>query len=180
MATYPAPYTVTPVRYARTFEAVNLNQYLSPFYFMKAATTGVAGHALRYHTDEDYVDIAVSGMLKHQFAGFLMQDVKNLDGGAIKGYRNPNNTVEQNGGNVGVAQGFVVAFTKQYNGSPARGDRLCVNDSTGNLTIYSSLMTGDPIAVVEATSSSVAPTVEPQQLSSASGNAFIRIKTFNL
>lgn len=175
------PYLNNVKRYSRTFNVRTPNHFISPFFFMAAATTGVAGHVMIYSTTiEDTVTIAASGALKHTIAGFLTQDVKDLDAGAIKGYRNLNNTVENLGGNVGIAQGQFIADTKQYNGSPALGARLCVNDSTGNLSTYTSLMTGDPIAVVESLVAPNQVSLEPQQFSAASGNVFIRIKTYNI
>ncbi len=169
-------------RYGRTFNVRTPNHFIAPFFFMAAATTGVAGHVLKYAATEDTVQIATSGLLKHQLAGFLMQDVKDLDAGAVKGYRNLNNTVENLGGNVGVAQGQFTADTKQYIGTPAVGDRLQVaSDNSGNLAVYNALVTGDPIAIVEATVSSATVSIEPQQFAAAStGNAFIRIKTYNI
>ncbi len=171
-------------RYARTFSVLNPEHFVAPFYFMVANTTGVAGHVLQYTAgQEDTVSIATSGALRHTIAGFLMQDVKDLDAGPIKGYRQFNNTVEQLGGNVGVLQGSNnVCLTKQYVGSPAYRDRLAVaTDNSGNLQTYAATQTGDPIAVVEAVASAVAPTIEPTQLNpSQAGNAYIRIRTYNL
>lgn len=175
------PYLQNVARYSRTFNVRTPNHFIAPFFFMAANTTGVAGHVLKYSTTEDTVQIATSGTLRHQVAGFLMQDVKDLDAGAVKGYRNLNNTVEHLGGNVGVAQGNFTADTKQYNGTPAVGDRLAVaKDNSGNVETYASTQTGDAIAVVEATVSSAQVSLEPQQFSSTGGNAFIRIRTYGL
>lgn len=171
-------------RYARTFIVRNPNHFVAPFYFMVANTTGVAGHVLQYTAGaEDTVSIAQSGALRENIAGFLMQDVKDLDAGPIKGYRQFNNTVEDLGGNVGVLQGSNnVCLTKQYNGSPAYRAKLAVaKDNSGNLETYAATQTGDAIAVVEAVAGAAAPTIEPTQLSpSNAGNAYIRIRTYNL
>ena len=176
------PYLQNVTRYGRTFQVVNPNHFVTPFYFMAASTTGVAGHVVKYDTQEDTIAIATSGSKAYEVAGFLMQDIKDLDAGPVKGYRNLNKTVENLGGNVGVLQGpGNVCFTKQYNGSPALGNRLTVaGDNSGNLAVYSTLMTSDPIAVVEATVSSVQPSIEPQQYSTTGGKNFIRIRTYNL
>lgn len=176
------PYLNNVKRYSRTFNVRTPNHFVSPFFFMTANTTGVAGHVLRYSsTGEDTVIIATSGTKNYQVAGFLMQDVKDLDAGAIKGYRNLNNTVENLGGNVGVAQGYFVADTKQYNGAPGLGDRLAVaKDNSGNLETYAATQTGDPIAVVESLVSPNQVSLEPTQFSTAGGNVFIRIKTYNI
>lgn len=167
------------VRYSRTFNVLDPNAAISPFYFMAAATTGVAGDVVKYDTQADTVAIAASGALSHEIAGFLMQDVKDLDGGVVKGYRNLNNSVVNYGDNVGIWQGRGTAETKRYYGTaPAVGNRLCVG-TAGQLRVYGgALEVGDPIAVVEATVGSA--TVEPQQLSTAGGNSFIRIRVYNL
>jgi hypothetical protein len=174
----PIPYwNNIPQRYARSFDVADVNFVGSPFFFMKANTTGVAGQLLKYETTEDTVSIATSGIKAYQVAGFLMQDVKDLDGGAVKGYRNLNNTVANLGDNVTVAQGKFIAFTKAYTGTVAAGDRLQVSKAgDGYLEAYSATNTGDVVAVAEAVSSSVTPTIEPQQLASASGKDFIRIR----
>lgn len=171
-------------RYSRTFLIENPNHFVSPFYFMVAATTGVAGHVVKYTAGkEDTVSLATSGTLAYQVAGFLMQDVKDLDAGAIKGYRQFNNTVENLGGNVGVLQGpGNVCLTRQYNGSPAYLDRLAVaKDNSGNLETYASTQTGDPIAIVESVASAAQPTIEPTQFATGgNGNAYLRIRTYGL
>lgn len=171
-------------RYSRTFSVLNPNHFVAPFYFMVSATTGVAGHVLKYTAGaEDTVSIATSGSLRNEIAGFLMQDVKDLDAGPIKGYRQFNNTVEDLGGNVGVLQGTNnVCLTRQYNGSPAYRDRLAVaKDNSGNLETYASTQTGDAIALVEAVASASQPTGEPTQFATGgNGNAYIRIRTYNL
>lgn len=174
------PNTFSPSRKFRTFQTLSPTNTISPFYFMIAATTGVAGHALKYSTtDETVVQIATSGLLTYQFAGFLTQDVKDLDGQGVRGYRNLNSFTANLGDSVGVAQSNGLYETAQYNGTPTLGQRLCVNDSTGNLTVYSALMTGDPLAVVEATVGSVPTRLEPQQFSSANtGNNLIRIRVY--
>lgn len=174
------PYLQNIQRYSRTFNPITPNAFVSPFYFMAAATTGVCGDVVSYST-EDTITIATSGALRHQIAGFLMQDVKDLDAGPVKGYRNYNNTVEHLGGNVGVLQSNGVAETKRYAGSPAVGARLCVAVG-GHLRTYgsSTLETGDPLAVVEATVGSATPTIEPQQFSTAGGPDWIRIRIYNL
>ncbi len=178
------PYLNNVRRYGRTFQVLNPDHFVSPFYFMVAATTGVAGHVVQYHaTQEDTVQLAVSGILKHQVAGFLLQDVKDLDAGPVKGYRNKNNTVENLGGNVGVMplQPGSVCYTKQYTGTMTLGIRLTsAKNAGGNLEAYSATVnTGDPLAVVEAVTGSAQVSLEPQQLSAASGNAFIRIRVLS-
>ncbi len=174
------PNTFIPTRYGRTFQVLNQNPRISPMYFMAAATTGCAGDVLAYGV-EDTVAPAVSGALRHQIAGFLLQDVKDLDAGAVRGWRNLNNTVANLGDNIGILQSNELCETKRYTGSPAVKDRLCV-DSVGQLRTYgsSSLETGDPIAVVESTVSSVPVATEPQQKSTSGGPNFIRIKVYNL
>ncbi len=176
------PNTVTPQRYGRTFQVLSLNPNISPYYFMAAATTGVAGDLLKYHaTDEETVQLATSGTLRHQFAGFLLQDVKDLDAGAVRGWRNLNNTVANLGDNVGVLQDNALCETKTYTGSVAVGQRLVTAPAgQGKLVTYNSAInTGDPIAVVEAVTASVPQSTEPQQLSTSSGNNFIRIRVYN-
>ncbi len=172
------PYQNNVRRYARTFDVVDPNAFIAPFFFMKAATTGVAGDAVIYATSspEDTVDIATSGALKYQLAGWLMQDVKDLDAGPLKGWRNPNNSVEHLGGNVGVYQGGGTVYTKRYNGSPAYRDRLCVNDSTGKFTVFTALMAGDVLGVVEAVAGAATPTVEPSQFGGTAAPDFIRVR----
>lgn len=175
--------SINPTRYGRTFQVLSLNPNISPFYYMAAATTGVAGDVLKYtgSANEETVSQATSGALRHELAGFLLQDVKDLDAGAVRGYRNLNNTVANLGDNVGVLQDNVLAETKRYTGTVAVGDRLTVHKE-GILRKYgvAALEGGDPIAVVEATVSSVPQTTEPAQLSSSSGNNFIRIRVYNL
>jgi hypothetical protein len=167
-----------PQRYARSFDVADVNFTASPFFFMKANTTGVAGQVLQYDTTEDYVTTAQSGVKAYAVAGILMQDIKDLDGGAVKGYRNLNNTVDNLGANVLVAQGNFVGFTKTYVGTVALGNRLQVSAVTpGYLAAYAATNTGDVLGVVEAVSSSTTPTIEPQQLASGStGNDFIRVR----
>lgn len=175
------PYQQNIHRYARTFDVVDPNAFIVPFFFMAAATTGVAGDVIAYSTTvEDTVTTVSSGALKYQIAGFLMQDIKDLDAGPLKGWRNPNNSVEHLGGNVGIWQGGGVAFTKRYVGTPAFGNRLCVNTSDGNLSVFTALMAGDVLGVVEATTSSATPTIEPQQYTAGIGPDFIRVRISSL
>lgn len=176
------PYLQNVQRYSRTFNVRTPNTFISPFFFMQGTQTGVAGHVVKYGTaGEDSITLATSGAKVSDIAGFLMQDVKDLDAGAVKGYRNLNNTVENLGGNVGVAQGSFVADTKQYNGTPAFKDKLAVaKDNSGNLETYAATQTGDAIAVVEATVGSAQVSLEPTQFSTAGGNTFIRIRTYGL
>ncbi len=169
-----------PQRYGRTFQTLALNPKVSPYFFMAAATTGVAGDVVKYHSSlEDTVDIAASGVTREEIAGFLLQDVKDLDAGAIKGWRNLNNTIANLGDNVGVLQDNIVAETKRYIGSPAYKAVLGVG-AAGQLRVFNSGDNGDPIAVVEAVTSSVPTGTEPQQLASSSGKEFIRIRIYNL
>ncbi len=176
------PYVNIISRYSRTFQVMTPNAFIAPFYFMKAAVTGVAGQVLKYDTLEDTVTVAGSGVTRDQVAGFLMQDVKDLDAGPVKGYRNLQQTVENLGGNIGVLQGSNnVCLTKAYTGSPALSNKLTVA-SNGYLRVYGSaaLETGDPIAIVEATVSSTTPTIEPQQLTASNSPDWIRVRTYNL
>lgn len=168
-----------PQRYARSFDVINVNFVGSPFFFMHAATTGVAGMVMAYDTVEDYVNVATSGTTNYSVAGFLMQDVKDLDSGAVKGYRNLNNTVANLGDNVTIAQGNFAAFTKTYNGSPAFGNQLQVSTTRpGYLEAYAASNTGSVIAIVEAINSPQSPTIEPPQLATTvTGPQFIRIYT---
>lgn len=170
------PYSQNIKRYARTFDVIDPVAFIAPFFFMKASTTGVAGDAVIYSTAEDTVDIATSGALKYQLAGYLMQDIKDLDAGPLKGWRNPNNSVEHLGGNVGVYQGGGTVFTKRYNGTPAFKDRLCVNTSDGRLTVFTSLMAGDVLGTVESVAGAATPTVEPTQYTGTAGPDFIRVR----
>lgn len=176
------PYVNNISRYSRTFDTLDPNAFIAPFFFMAASTTGVAGDVVIYKTTgEDTLAPAASGALVHQIAGFLMQDVKDLDAGPVKGWRNPNNSVENLGGNVGVLQSNGPAVTKRYLGSPAYRDRLCVGQSEGQLRTYGgSLETGDPLAIVESLTSHVTPSIEPTQYSTSGGNAWIRIRIYNL
>lgn len=175
------PYSQSIKRYARTFDVVDPNAFIAPFFFMAAATTGVAGDTVAYSsTQEDTVTTVTSGALKYQIAGWLMQDIKDLDAGPLKGWRNPNNSVEHLGGNVGVFQGGGSVFTKRYNGTPAFGNRLVVNDNSGNLSVFTALMTGDVLGVVEAAASSATPTIEPQQYTAGIGPDFIRVRLSSL
>lgn len=174
------PYQQNVQRYARTFDSLNPNAFVSPFFFMAAATTGVAGDVVKYST-EDTVAIATSGTLNYQVAGFLMQDVKDLDAGSVKGYRNPNKSVANLGDSVGVLQGGGPAMTKRYVGTPAVGNRLAVDKlNSGKLEVYASTQTGDPIAIVEAVTSSATPTVEPTQFTGTAAPDFIRIRIYNV
>lgn len=174
-------YTNVAKRYSRTFEVSSTNKFESPFFVLAASTTGTAGQVVAYDTPEDVVKIAVSGSKNYQIAGFLLQDVKDLDGGNLKGYRNLNNTVVNYGDSVGVFQGGGVAYTKVYQGSCTLGTRLTVSsDGRGFLEPFTALVTADVIGVVEAVTSSKAPSNEPQQFSSASGNDWIRVRIFNL
>jgi hypothetical protein len=162
-------------RYSRSFDVVNPQAFTSPFFFMAASTSGSAGQVVMYDTTEDTVKIATSGLDKFQVAGFLMQDVKDLDAGPVKGYRNLNNTTANMGDPVGVHQGYGVAFTKIYAGSPALKDKLGVN---GNGYLYSTsgnVAQSDILAVVEAVASSLTPSNEPSQ-TGASATDYIRIR----
>ena len=173
------PYLQNVQRYSRTFQVLNPNHFISPFFFMAAATTGVAGQVVKYGTVESSVTTAGSGVKNYQVAGFLMQDVKDLDAGPIKGYRNLNNTVANLGDQVGVLVGpGNAALTKAYNGTPAVGDRLCVG-ANGYLETWVAANTGDPIAVVEASGDAATTSLEPTQFTAA-GTSYIRIRTYNL
>lgn len=175
------PYVNTPSRYARTFQSLNPAAFIGNF-FMLANTTGVAGDLMKY-SSEDTVTLTTSGVAAYQIAGFLMQDVKDLDAGSVKGYRSPFNTVEHLGGSVGILQQNGPALTKRYVGSPAVGARLQaapLAGDTGKLATYAALNTGDPIAVVEAVTSSDTPTVEPAQFSGTAAPDFIRIRIYGL
>ena len=176
----PNPLWIQQVqRYSRSFEYVNTNAFVSPFFFMAANTSGLAGAVLQYGTLEDTVMIAVSGV--SQSAGFLTQDVKDLDSGAVKGYRNLNNTVENLGGPVGVLQGpGQVCFTRVYVGAPAYKDTLTVSSNSadgGAVATKGATWTSASIAVVEAVNSSQSITLETQQFSTTGNQAYIRIRT---
>lgn len=176
------PYSQNVSRYGRTFDALDPNAFIAPFFFMKANTTGVAGDLVQYETTEDTVGPAVSGILLYNVAGFLMQDVKDLDAGAVRGWRNPNNSVEHLGGSVGVLQSNGPAMTKRYVGTPAIGTRLTsAKDGRGKLETYHATQnTGDAVAVVEAVVSSDTPTVEPAQFTGTAAPDFIRIRIYGL
>lgn len=175
------PYVNTPSRYARTFQAISPVHNLGNF-FMAANTTGVAGDLVKYSTADDEITVATSGISAYQVAGFLMQDVKDLDAGAVKGYRNPYNTVEHLGGSVGVLQTNSIALTKRYVGTPTVGTRLTsAKLLNGQLETYSATAnTGDPVAVVEAVTSSDTPSVEPAQFTGTAAPDFIRIRIYGL
>jgi hypothetical protein len=148
-------------RYARSFDVVNPQAFVSPFFFMAASTTGVAGQVVKYGSTEDTVTQATLGDTRFQIAGFLMQDVKDLDAGPVKGYRNLQNTVANLGDPVGVLQGSAIAFTKAYNGTPAAKDVL-VADTNGYLAVGSGSGV-NILAIVEAIASSTTPSNEPSQ-----------------
>lgn len=169
-------------RYSRTFNVADPNVVNKSFYFMAASTTGVAGDVVQYDTAEDTIAIATSGSRRDQVAGFLMQDVKDLDAGAVKGYRNMNNSVEHLGGNVSVLQDNTIAFTKRYLGTPAVGDRLMLDElDSGKLMTFDANNDGFELARVEATTSADTPNVEPTQLSSGGlAEDWIRIRIFGL
>lgn len=175
------PYLQNVQRYARTFQVLNPDHFVNPFFYMAANTTGVAGQVVKYGAAEGSVEIAASGTQNYQVAGFLMQDVKDLDAGPVKGYRNLNNTVANLGDPVGVLVGAGnICLTKCYLGSPAVGDRLAVaKNGNGYLETYAATQTGSPIAIVEAVSTAAITSLEPTQFSSA-GTAPIRIRTYNL
>ena len=175
------PYLQNVQRYARTFQVLNPNHFVNPFFYMGALQTGLAGEVVKYGTVEGSVEKATSGVLGYQVAGFLMQDVKDLDAGPVKGYRNLNNTVANVGDPVGVLVGAGnICLTKCYTGSPAVGTRLQVSKTVGGfLEAYSATNTGDVVAVVEAVSTAAITSLEPTQFTSA-GVAPIRIRTINL
>lgn len=161
-------------RYSRSFDVVTPQSFTSPFFFMAAATTGSAGQVVKYGATEDTVEIAGLNATRYQVAGFLQQDVKDLDAGPVKGYRNLNNTVANLGDPVGVLQGFGVAFTKIYSGTPAVGQTLT---SAANGYLLTGVASGiDVLAVVEAVTSSISPSNEPAQTAAAAGNNYIRIR----
>ena len=173
------PYVQNISRYSRTFDPIMPNAFVSPFYFMAANTTGVQGDALQYSsTIEDTVQIATSGIASYQIAGFLMQDVKQLDTGSLKGWRNPNNSIVNVGDNVGILQTNGPAMTKRYSGTPTLLNQLTVDPSaSGKLIVYTgSNNTTGQIAIVEAVSSSATPTVEPSQYGGTAAPDFIRIR----
>ncbi len=176
--------SINPSRYGRSFNVLSQYINIAPFFFMASAQTGVAGDVLQYNgTNEESVTLAASGIVRHQIAGILLQDVKDLDAGAVRGWRNLNNSVANLGDNVGVLQGPVpfLAETKRYTGSVTLFGRLQVAKAgQGQLEAFSATNTGDAIAVVEATVSSVPQSTEPAQLSSSSGNNFIRIKVYGI
>jgi len=174
---YTNPNTFVPSRYSRSFNVLGQNPRISPLFSMAAATTGVAGDVLAYNT-EDTVVPASSGALRYQVAGFSMQDVKNLDSGAVRGWRNLNNTVANLGDFIGVLQSNELAETKRYTGTPADFANLCV-DSVGMLRTKTALDTGDYFAVVESTVSSIPQATEPSQFGTSATN-YIRIKILNL
>jgi len=153
---------------------------LDKIHVFHPCTTGLAGDVLSYST-EDTVTTAPSGSLRHQFAGFLLQDVKDLDAGSVRGWRNLNNTVANLGDNVGVLQSNESCETKRYTGTIAVGDRLQVaKGGQGKLEAFSATNTGDAIAVVESTVSSIPVGTEPQQLAAGAGVNYIRIRVYNL
>ncbi len=169
-------------RYSRTFNPLEPVFLSSPFFFMTAGVTGVAGDVLAYTATQDTVNLAASGALRHELAGFLMQDVKNLDAGPVKGYRNYQNSVENLGGNVGVMKSNVLAETTRVVGTPAIGTRLATaKDGKGKLEAYNAASNnGDPIAVVEANAGVNSASVEPQQFATATAPTFFRIRIYNL
>ncbi len=161
-------------RYARSFDVVNPQAFVSPFFYMASATTGSAGQVVKYGSTEDTVAIAGTGETKFAVAGFLMQDVKDLDAGPVRGWRNLNNTVANLGDPVGVLQGFGVAFTRIYSGSMAVGTKLGSN-SVGYLA-----STNDSgvqvLAVVEAVTSSLTPSGNEPSQTGSSVTDYIRIR----
>lgn len=172
------PNTFSPSRYARTFNALDPNAFVSPFFFMAAATTGVAGQVVAYDLtgDEETVTIADGIVGPSGVAGFLVQDVKDLDAGAVRGWRNLNNSTANLGDNVGVLQSNGVVETTSYNGTPVRGDVVALGPN-GLLTTDHST---DPIGRVEATVDSVPASREPAQTSTAGGNSLIRVRVYGL
>jgi len=141
---------------------------------MASSTTGVAGQAVEYGSTEDTVTLAGASTHRHQLAGFLMQNVKDLDAGPVKGYRNLNNSEADLGDSVGVLQGAAVAFTKTYKGSPAAKDLLST-DAEGYLIVNSATSGTEIVAIVEAITSSATPSIEPTQTSTTPTD-YIRIR----
>jgi len=171
------PYVQNISRYARTFDPLMPNAFVAPFFFMAAGTTGVAGDVVQYGAADDTVTTAVSGVKQIAIAGFLMQKVSNLDAGSLKGWRNPNNSEANLGDNIGVLQSNGPAMTKRYVGTVARGNQLVVERTgTGQLEATYALAGGDVMAVVEASTTSATPTIEPSQYGSAISPDFIRIR----
>ena len=171
------PYVQNISRYSRTFDPLSPNAFVAPFYFMAGTVTGVAGDVVQYGTQDDTVTTAVSGVASTSVAGFLMQAVLNLDSGALKGWRNPNNSVANVGDNVGVLQSNTPCLTKRYIGSLVRGNAVTVDASgTGQLVVTSAGNTGPTLGVVEATTTTTTPTVEPSQYGTAISPDFIRVR----
>ena len=120
------PNTSRPNRARRNLEVL-MGGWVSPNFFMRASTSGVAGQALVYFTTENQVDIATALTTRYNGAGLLVQDVRDLSN--LNGYRVPNSSVANFGDPVGVLQGPALVFTRTYAGTVARGDLLEVNSA---------------------------------------------------
>lgn len=175
------PNTFAPSRKARTFNYLDPNAFVSPYFFMAAATTGVAGDLLEYDTASavDTVKIATSGAQRQALAGFLTQDVKDLDSGAVRGWRNLNNSTANLTDNIGVLQSNGLIETTEYDGTLARGNRVAVGPlGNGNLAAYAALDTGAVLGVVEAIGTQ-ASSIEPSQFGSTAKD-LVRIRIYGL
>lgn len=175
------PNTSYPTRYARTFNWLDPNAFVSPYFFMTASTTGVAGDLVEYNTavEVDTIKIATSGALRSAIAGFLTQDVKDLDGGAVRGWRNLNNSVANLSDNVGVLQSNGLIETTRVEGTLSRGNTVQASaNSNGRLQAVDSLTAGTVLGVVEAASVR-ASSNEPAQ-GSATADSLVRIRIYGL
>jgi len=176
------PYIQNISRYSRTFDPLGPNKFTAPFFFMAAATTGVAGDLVSYSaTIENTVSQAASGVALTSLAGFLMQDVKNLDAGALKGWRNPNNSVVNLGDNVGVYQDNGPILTKRYVSAGATLGVTLTSAADGNGRLQATSATtntGAAVGVIEAVTSTATPTIEPSQYGTAAAPDFIRVRIY--
>lgn len=184
-----SPNLSRPNRARRNLEVLQ-GGWVSPEFFMKASTSGVAGQALIYHTTEGQVDIATALTNRFVGAGLLVQDVRDLS--ALNNYRNPSSSVANFGDPIGVLQGEATVLTRTYAGAIAVKDLLevdsngylvaqTVTDGTGLSGVAFAYASGLFWGVVEAVSSAdLAPTVETAQggRTLPSNRNFIRVRKF--
>ena len=136
---------------------------------------------MEYNTaaEVDTVKIATSGALQDAIAGFLTQDGKDLDSGAVRGWRNLNNSTVNYGDNVGILQSNGLIETTRVVGTLSRGNKVQVADAgTGKLQAYDSLTAGAVLGVVEA-ASVAASSNEPAQ-GTATADSLVRIRIYGL